>query len=685
MHNKKVHNTTNIKTRLKDIENCKRKSLEIARMKFNIIDNIDKINDHCYFVNEKISSPTVKNITPKNIGGGGEVLLVITGSEFSTNSFSLIPNDPNVGNFAYLISRRTRVVYNCKSHPNGMTQNQIQCYTPKLPIDSYFVRIKVDGKDITDYNSYCNGYPEDWHCLFHVKKDLTPTIDSLYPPTGLPRAYRSHFIIEKEFGKSIINTNAMRICYNDKPCLYESYAYVDKVSTTTISTGMHISLEGNYLSDETNFPIIVEISNAPAKVLTKADNKLVIIAPKFSNLQKLDNYPGNRGSTLEIWRGKVLEFVDLENINKLTSNEIGVKYELKYFEDTAINLVEDLELSGKFSGFFIPNVDGAYKFFIMSTGIGTLYVSTDENSNNKEKIASIDKYGSGDKGTLVNGNKENNLLANKKYYYEMLFVIKTKLKIVNIGFIQYDSKSLESVTAYAKNEKQSIVLSKNKIYHELQIDFGQLTETTGSNIEIQSYAIRISAIVVGSEFRLCWVNTKLCTVKLTMSSNENDFKLAINNVVQKESKIIIKLESISSANVLTISTITTSGTDIEKLTVVEIVMNTISFSITSNSINEKTKKTPFTYRFKFESSTGVYYTEEIEFNSFESIVQSKIYNALSPRCSHKIKNDETQSYDDDSSDEYESLCGKSFKKWAYNLRTDSIKPLSLKSNRYVKI
>ncbi|OAF66006.1 hypothetical protein A3Q56_06268 [Intoshia linei] len=709
-----------------------------------------------------LNSISVNRVLPKLIGGGGEVLLVIRGTGFSTNSFSLIPDDPNVGNFVFLVNKKSRIVYNCKSHPNGMTSNQIQCFTPPLPLGSYFIRIKVDGQDIHDHNVYCGNTPEAWSCSFQVTIHDTPTITSLNPPTGLPGnlitikgrivtrftnstmflkdstngitarftrnfvgnnicyfndinnkiihiqlnganeeslngefkcrfegnyvgAHRAHFIIEQNFGKSIIDRNAMKICYNDIACLYESYAYINEISPVIVSSGMKMSIKGDYLSDETDALLIVEIANIPATILEKSDKELIVLVPDNSLIIILPDYPGNRGMTLELWRNKELAYAELDTITTLSKNDDGViLYESIILSNAQYILSENINIVGKMSGFFVPNIDSNYNFFLKTNGIAKFSISTDHTFDNNVLLIEIDTVTNG--ADNVFANNEVTLIAGTKYFFQVLFYHNVVDKFLNLGFFQYDSKVLSTVTSDAINEKQNIKIYTERILQIVEINFSAQTAEMSSITEYQSYQVLLIFIDPVATFRFC-LNENFCTGILSSISTNELVESALNQIGGNNLfKVTIIVET--NGNILyEISRESTSGLVFEQLSILEIVQGTITNTITSSPIpNDPLNEiysTPFNFRLKFENEDTYYLTNEISFNATPDEIRTELFQSLSPNCPDRITTLDTTTYNGNYRNNYVPLCGKSFKSWVYGVRDGNAMPLSLTNNRYM--
>ncbi|CAD5116834.1 DgyrCDS5681 [Dimorphilus gyrociliatus] len=129
--------------------------------------------------------PKVTHIQPQKGSLNGGTRITIFGKGFSQDRFNFGANRESLGNKVTLISAVGS--HTCDIHIDGCTEFQITCYTRKMPAGSYFVRIEVDGKAVTDEN-HC-GDADASDCKFTTLQDKTPTIESIERHTQTPRQF----------------------------------------------------------------------------------------------------------------------------------------------------------------------------------------------------------------------------------------------------------------------------------------------------------------------------------------------------------------------------------------------------------------------------------------------------------------------------------------------------------------
>lgn len=103
----------------------------------------------------------------------GETRILISGTGFSQNKLS-------EGNQVQLVSLATS--YDCQVSKDGTMETMIMCYTvPGMKEGVYYVRVIVDGVTIPDEKMCQPEGPYSDKCLFEVRKQNTPLIQSVSP------------------------------------------------------------------------------------------------------------------------------------------------------------------------------------------------------------------------------------------------------------------------------------------------------------------------------------------------------------------------------------------------------------------------------------------------------------------------------------------------------------------------
>jgi len=135
------------------------------------------------------SFPRIDYVTVHKNGGReenqgsteGGTLIWIRGTGFVQDEFSTLPT----------VATRYRVeltneyaTYNCKIHPDEVTDSRLTCYTSAMPSNTYLIRvyeneilIPLDPSTYLDQN----------YALFISSASKTPLINAITPTTGLPQ------------------------------------------------------------------------------------------------------------------------------------------------------------------------------------------------------------------------------------------------------------------------------------------------------------------------------------------------------------------------------------------------------------------------------------------------------------------------------------------------------------------
>ncbi|XP_033757813.1 fibrocystin-L-like [Pecten maximus] len=120
---------------------------------------------------------TVTSVNPSKGSKNGATRLTLAGSGFAKNQFNYGEGNAHLGNAVTLVSGTQQ--FDCEIHKDGSHETQIQCNTPRMPADSYEVKVAVDGVAVSDSN-ICN------NCPFATSSSNTPTISSIEPRSGPP-------------------------------------------------------------------------------------------------------------------------------------------------------------------------------------------------------------------------------------------------------------------------------------------------------------------------------------------------------------------------------------------------------------------------------------------------------------------------------------------------------------------
>ncbi|XP_067950539.1 fibrocystin-L-like [Watersipora subatra] len=142
---------------------------------------------------------------------------------FADNQFNF-DGDSHVGNRVWFVNDLTSV--ECAVFPDGLTEEMIQCYTPKGMYDAQWrVRLSVNGVETPDAG-ICNGNPNSWGCSIRPADWGSPYIDYVEPRTGLADeiiTIHGRFFTDLYGPEVATATNGntekiLRVYVNGKPC-----------------------------------------------------------------------------------------------------------------------------------------------------------------------------------------------------------------------------------------------------------------------------------------------------------------------------------------------------------------------------------------------------------------------------------------------------------------------------------
>ena len=135
------------------------------------------------FVSVHIEAATVSHATTirrgtrvQNLGSteGGNLLWVY-GTGFAPNVFREVPTASTPNSVELTAGDAS---YECRMYPEKVTETQLACYTPSMPVGQYQVKVRVNGNLIPPYQSNSP--------TFISSVTNAPKITQISPVAGLP-------------------------------------------------------------------------------------------------------------------------------------------------------------------------------------------------------------------------------------------------------------------------------------------------------------------------------------------------------------------------------------------------------------------------------------------------------------------------------------------------------------------
>ncbi|XP_069115226.1 fibrocystin-L-like [Argopecten irradians] len=391
-------------------------------------------------------SAQVTGINPSTGSTNGATKLSISGNGFSKNEFSFggsVSTTP-VGNKVTLVSGAQQ--FDCPVFIDGTHETQILCITEPMPEGEYEIKLSVDGDEIdvcrgctfttkdantptitnieprygavgtivkitgkifTDIftssnasatngqqasirrvyvgESLCELEINNSNDLHGIQVDSSNNgfIKCRIPETG-PKIgnINASFLISHEYGRSLPNSDLYRVSHNGQIHMFQTYAEVTSVSPSSGSVmgGTLLSINGHSFDRNST----VSVDGAPCTVKS-VTNTLITCETAAKPTQTPQIHAGNRGLKVEIWNATTKTQALLSEVGSLNSSAADYftdfSDEAYYFDDTMDNMVT------KMSGFYVAPYDGMYSFHIMADDGAELYLSTDDNPANLERIA----------------------------------------------------------------------------------------------------------------------------------------------------------------------------------------------------------------------------------------------------------------------------------------------------------
>jgi hypothetical protein len=222
--------------------------------------------------------------------------------------------------------------------------------------------------------------------------------------------------------------------YNDRiqamvviPALFSQVA-MPANALTSISTQVPTNVPTLATASPSRFP-----TTAPTSVPTNAPTPATASPSQFPT--GAPSFP-SWGATLETWTD--IEGDTIPNLMAGTNNLANVPNQSTRLSGSVLevppNTINADNLGVRMSGWLVPPTTGNYKFWIAADSQGELWLSSNGNKANKEKICQVSTSVSSRQWTMYPEQESGNipLMAGQAYYYEVrpfsLIVVMIKVK-----------------------------------------------------------------------------------------------------------------------------------------------------------------------------------------------------------------------------------------------------------------
>ncbi|CAM4838515.1 unnamed protein product [Rotaria magnacalcarata] len=375
----------------------------------------------------------------------GGTLLWVYGTGFAQNAFSEVPSK-NTSNSVKLTKGDN--TYDCQMHIEKVTDTQLTCYTPALPPGQYIVRVYVEGNLIDlSQHTYPNsatfrstqsnapritqilpqaGLPQRLIRLYGYFKSKcylrefdgcsgsdVPVISRIYvggqlcnliDPDGgvyysnlnstqLTCRFESNevgifnvtMLVTNEYGRSSVDASLFRMSSTGQLYNFETYAVIANISSSngSVEGGTILTINGNYFCASNRYPLIVNIDDQPCTILS---SNLTTIQCQTSAMPANNRsyFHGGRGLHVYYQSG----FIDLNNLGNSSPPLPGINATRMWIHEASFSSQFPSPTTVWLIGFLRVPITTKFIFRLETGSYAALYLSTDENPDNKIKIVS---------------------------------------------------------------------------------------------------------------------------------------------------------------------------------------------------------------------------------------------------------------------------------------------------------
>lgn len=427
------------------------------------------------------------------------------------------------------------------------------------------------------------------------------------------------YILDGSYGRSTPELGAYFTFSANRgvKAMFQTYAEVTGVTPSegSIKGGTTLTIHGQYLGDQTDYPARVDVGGLPCEIISVADDKILCKTPEWD--PNVFVGLGGRGLKMELWNDT--KPGSLNDIRTFNENTTG--YWTQWVDSFPYNFPKEFDkFVARVDGFLVPPTTGRYVLHLNCDDRCELYMSNSSRPEHKEKIAFQPYYTKAFK--LDSQSSESMLLeGGEPYYIELLLQEYWGLASINLAMYTEESFFTAAQMSSSINEVQTVITEYDFQDEEQVVTFDDWAPKAAV-YEVQEVSIEGS-----SYFSLGYGAAS--TRPISISDSADRVEEALNDLWSiKPDSVEVSKTTVDSNEALFIVTFNSERGDFAPLT-----YNNFGSDV-NITVREVTKG---------QSSMGSFTllwdripTKPIAYNASEEQVQSALLELLSAHCPGEI-------------------------------------------------
>ena len=333
--------------------------------------------------------------------------------------------------------------------------------------------------------------------------------------------------VSGKYGKSQVDSNGNAYSVNSKNQLF-MYHTLPEVTSITPNVGAssgstQIKITGNSFDSFADNTVVM-IGSTPCNIVSIQNEELTCSTPAEADVD--DSSAGTRGLLYEIWTETEGDVADISALDSSAEDYQSMTLDGSTVSGPYFN--ETNGFTARLSGYFVAPYTGQISFYLLTSDQAKLYLSTDEDPDNKVEIVSHNAPVSEMKVASPNS-EAIDIVEGNNYYIEAVHVQGSSAAEENnlqVAFWEHKTIYHKKQTTKAQDERQRFFMEYSRKFETQSLTFDNITEDI--EITFTHKGISKSSVSLASASQMSNIFTDLisysCEYQNTASQYKNNFE-----------------------------------------------------------------------------------------------------------------------------------------------------------------